>query len=67
MHGINKTVVAALISSSLLMGCNSDDYDEPQTSSGYELSEYGTPELCGNDQEWASAEQVTAIENLVEL
>ncbi|MFZ3512606.1 right-handed parallel beta-helix repeat-containing protein [Vibrio harveyi] len=67
MHGINKTVVAALISSSLLMGCNSDDYDEPQTSSGYELSEYGTPELCGNGQEWASAEQVTAIENLVEL
>lgn len=67
MHGIYKTVIATAISSAMLVACNSEDYDEPNTSTSYQLSSYGEPVMCGEGQEWASAEEVTAIENLVEL
>ncbi|MFT7684373.1 MAG: hypothetical protein ACI935_003901, partial [Moritella dasanensis] len=29
MYGLNKTILATLISAAVLVGCNSEEYDEP--------------------------------------
>lgn len=67
MYGINKTILATLISTAVLVGCNSEEYDEVSTTEGYVLSSYGTPEICGNGQSWATAAEVVALQTQVEL
>ncbi|GAB7220015.1 parallel beta-helix domain-containing protein [Vibrio comitans] len=66
MYRFNKSIIVAMTGVALLSGCN-DEYDTPTTSTTYQLSEYGEPELCGPGMEWATEQQVAAIENLVEL
>lgn len=51
----------------ILTGCNGDEYEESQSTGAYALSDYGSPTHCADGMEWASASEVTAIENLVEL
>ncbi len=67
MYGIKKSLIITLMGIGALYGCNSEEYQEPQTALAYAESSFGTPELCGNGQTWVSESDVVAIENLVEL
>lgn len=66
LHRVRPLSIAAVVTV-ILAGCNSEEYSESASNDAYALSDYGTPTHCADGMEWASASEVTAIENLVEL